>query len=126
MTLCMIQQTLSHTFWRSNTSIHTGITILLKLVLCLDFIAKKAVSDTLLGVSMMVVCNKEKKPEIKSTVIREGKNIALESGNDDDITRSVESNTSGAPETSKKEDMADVMCKMQFSNMTGCTFNFSI
>ena len=75
---------------------------------------------------MMEVCNKEKKPEIKSTAIHEGKNMALESGNDDDITRSVESNTSSAPETSKKEDMADVMCKMQFSDMTGCTFNFSI
>ena len=75
---------------------------------------------------MMEVCNKEKKPEIKSTNIHEGKNMALESGNDDDITRSVESNTSSAPETSKKEDIADIMCKMQFSDMTGCTFNFSI
>ena len=126
MTLCMIQQTLNHTIWRSNASIHIGIILLLKLVLYLTFNAKKAVCDTLLGVSVMEVCNKEKKPEIKSTAIREGKNTALESGTDDDITRSVESNISGAPETLKKEDIADVIRKMQFSNMTDCTFNFSM
>ena len=92
---------------------------------------KKAVCDTLLGVPMMGVCNKEKKPEAKSTATCKSKNTALESATDDDIIRSVESGTNAAPEkqaseTSNKEDMADVMRKMQFSNMTGCTFNFTM
>ena len=95
---------------------------------------KKAVCDALLGKPMVEVSNKEKKPDGESIATHERKNIALESSTSDDITRSVESNTStdGArvkEETSKalsKEGMADVMRNMQFSSMTDCAFNFTI
>ena len=55
---------------------------------------KKAVCDALLEKPMVEVSNKEKKPDGESIATHERKNIALESSTSDDITRSVESNTS--------------------------------
>ena len=81
---------------------------------------------------MVEASNKEKRPDGESIARNRSKDIALESGTSDDAKKSVDSNIDGSPvkeEASKalsKEEMADVMRNMQFSRMTGCTFNFTI
>ena len=77
---------------------------------------KNAVCDTLLGMPMQ---------ESGSTTVKSKKGSS--ESVDDKTTSDDDESTAPVKEVSEGTDeLPDVMCHMQFSIMTGCTFNFSL
>lgn len=76
---------------------------------------KKAVCDTLLGMPM------------QESVASYSKKTTLESGIDDPRTDDkIPASVNEASEALSKDEIPDAMRNMQFTNMTGCTFNFTL
>ena len=77
---------------------------------------KKAVCDTLLGMPMQ---------ESGNTTVK-SKKVSLETV-DDKTTSANAENTAPVKEVSKgRDELPGIIRHMQFSNMTGCTFNFTL
>ena len=91
---------------------------------------KIAVCDTLVGVPAMKGLDDTSLPDVKDVPGAEGLEIVPISHCDDRQNLTSDENVipmkKETSEVSQKDEIPDVMRNMQFSNLTGCTFNFSL